>query len=84
MVDRLKNATEHLQAPDCPACHIEMRWFRSELVRDEPVSLIVHQFLCPACEGIEQRETRFKQTPIPPHKLSAPLLAFCRKWHPAA
>lgn len=35
MVDRLRSAAEQLEAPTCPDCRIEMRWYRSELLADE-------------------------------------------------
>lgn len=41
MVDRLRQAADLLEAPICPKCLIEMSWFRSELVRVKPTSLIV-------------------------------------------
>lgn len=72
MVDRLKSATEHLEAPACPNCRIEMRWFRSELVRETPVSVVSHEFVCPHCKRAERLETKFKPVAVPPGKLSAP------------
>jgi len=72
MVARLREAVEGLEAPHCPACRLEMKWFRSELVRDEPRSLIVHQFICPSCEGVRNQQTEFPLVRIPPDKLSAP------------
>ena len=72
MVDKLRKAAEDLEAPCCSACHIDMKWFRSELVRSAPVSIIVHQFVCPACEGIEQRETKSTPVRVPPDKLALP------------
>jgi len=72
MVDRLKSAAEHLEAPTCPNCHIEMRWFRSELVRETPTSVIVHQFVCPHCKRTDRRETSARPVVVPPDKLSAP------------
>lgn len=75
MVDRLRSATEHLEAPICPACRIEMRWFRSELVRDEPNPVIAHLFVCPNCKGADRTETKFTPVRVPPDKLSAPRFA---------
>ena len=72
MVDRLKNAAEHLEAPTCPDCHIEMRWYRSELLADEPVPIIAHLFVCPHCKRAAQADTIFKAAQVPPEKLSAP------------
>ncbi|QQO15149.1 hypothetical protein JJB99_02860 [Bradyrhizobium diazoefficiens] len=72
MVDRLKSATEHLEAPICPTCHIEMKWFRSELVRDEPEVLIAHLFVCPNCKRADRTETKLQPARTPPDKLSAP------------
>lgn len=72
MVDRLRSAAEHLEAPICPDCHIEMRWYRSELLADEPVPVIAHLFVCPHCKRAAQADTIFKATPGPPDRLSAP------------
>ena len=72
MVDRLRSAAEELEAPHCPTCHIEMRWFRSELVQDAPVSVIAHQFICPNCHRAGRLETKFTPTRIQPDKLAAP------------
>ena len=72
MVDRLKTATEHLEAPGCPNCLIEMRWFSSRLVSDEPVSVIEHHFICPNCKRTERAETKFMPVRVPPDKLAAP------------
>ena len=65
MVDRLRNAAEHLEAPTCPDCHIEMKWFRSELLADEPTPIIAHLFVCPHCKRAAQADTKFKGTPAP-------------------
>jgi len=72
MVDRLRSAAEQLEAPSCPDCHIEMRWYRSELLADEPVPIIAHLFVCPHCKRSAQADTFFKGTQMPPEKLSAP------------
>lgn len=72
MVDRLRTAAEHLDAPRCPSCNVEMSWFRSELVRDMPESLIVHQFVCPNCRRAHRTETEFKPAQVLPDKLGAP------------
>jgi hypothetical protein len=72
MVDRLRSAAEHLEAPICPDCRIEMRWYRSELLVDEPVPIIAHLFVCPHCKRAAQADTIFKGTAEPPEKLSAP------------
>lgn len=72
MVDRLKSSTEHLEAPTCPDCHLEMKWFRSELVRESPTSVIAHEFVCPNCKRPDKIETKFNPIVVPPDKLSAP------------
>ncbi|WP_339036055.1 hypothetical protein WHZ78_33500 [Bradyrhizobium symbiodeficiens] len=59
MVDRLRSAAEQLEAPTCPDCHIEMRWYRSELLADEPVPVIAHLFVCPHCKRAGQTDTTF-------------------------
>jgi uncharacterized protein YbaR (Trm112 family) len=72
MVDRLRNAAEHLEAPTCPDCHIEMKWFRSELLADEPTPIIAHLFVCPHCKRAAQVDTMFRGGQAPHDKLSAP------------
>lgn len=72
MVDRLRSAAEQLEAPICPDCHIEMKWFRSELLADEPTPIIAHLFVCPHCKRASRAETIFKGAQVPPDKLSAP------------
>jgi hypothetical protein len=49
-----------------------MRWYRSELLADEPVPIIAHLFVCPHCKRAAQADTIFKGTAEPPEKLSAP------------
>ena len=72
MVDRLRNALEDLEPPHCPHCRTEMKWFRSQLVRETPASVVAHEFVCPGCEHTGRRETQFKAIVVPPDKLSAP------------
>ncbi|MBR0783517.1 hypothetical protein [Bradyrhizobium iriomotense] len=72
MVDRLRSAAEQLEAPTCPDCHIEMKWFRSELLADEPTPIIAHLFVCPHCKRAAQTETIFKADVPPAGKLSTP------------
>ena len=72
MVDRLRSAAEQLEPPECPDCHVEMRWYRSELLADEPVPVIAHLFACPHCKRVAQTETIFRGPEGPPGRLSAP------------
>lgn len=72
MVDRLRSAAEQLEAPNCPDCHIEMRWYRSELLADEPVPVIAHLFVCPHCKRAARTDTTSKGNLGPPDRLSAP------------
>jgi hypothetical protein len=72
MVDRLKSATEHLKAPGCPNCHIEMRWFSSQLVIDDPEPYVEHRFICPNCQRAERVQTELTPIRVRPDKLSAP------------
>jgi hypothetical protein len=74
VVDRLKSAAEHLEAPGCPNCRIEMRWFSSKLVADEPESVIEHEFICPNCERLGRSRTKFMPARVLPDKLSAPFV----------
>ena len=72
MVDRLKKSLSELEPPTCMKCRIEMRWFMSKLERQEPVTTIVHTFVCPGCEGVAETETEFKPVRVVPDKLAAP------------
>ena len=60
MVDRLKGTLADLKPPCCMRCRIPTRWFMSKLMRQDPRAAIVHRFVCPGCEGIEEIETEFK------------------------
>ncbi|MEY9364565.1 uncharacterized protein YbaR (Trm112 family) [Bradyrhizobium yuanmingense] len=72
MVDRLRSAAEQLEAPVCPDCHVEMKWFRSELLSDEPTPVIAHLFVCPHCKRASQANTVFRRGQTTPDRLSAP------------
>jgi hypothetical protein len=71
MVDKLKQSLEQLDSPTCPTCRIEMRWTRSTLVAQDPVT-IVHLFACSNCHRIEETKSSVIRTIVPPGKLSAP------------
>lgn len=66
MVDRLKNSLAELEPPTCMRCKIEMRWFMSKLARQQPVTAIIHRFVCPGCEGVTESETEFKPLRVLP------------------
>lgn len=66
MVDRLRSAAEQLEAPICPDCHVEMKWFRSELLADEPTPIIAHLFVCPHCKRAAKVDTVFRGGQAPP------------------
>ncbi|WBL77260.1 hypothetical protein I3J27_30190 [Bradyrhizobium xenonodulans] len=38
----------------------------SKLVRQKPLATVVHQFVCPGCEGIDGIETEFKPIHVLP------------------
>ncbi len=67
---RLKDSLEHLDNPSCPNCQIAMRWFRSELVRDNPTTMIAHLFVCPNCKRAHRQDTDFTPVIVPPDKLA--------------
>lgn len=71
-MDRLTNALVDLETPICPNCHINMRWFRSELVRDTAPAIIAHLFVCPNCNRAQRIDTKLTSLPVPPDKLAAP------------
>jgi hypothetical protein len=68
MVERLKDSLAGLEPPGCVNCGIETRWFMSRLVPQEPVTRIVHRFVCPGCEGIHEVEAEFKPVRVLPDK----------------
>lgn len=74
MVDRLRSAAEQLEAPICSDCHVEMKWFRSELLTDDPNPVIAHLFVCPHCKRAAQANTVFRRDRTTPNRLSAPRL----------
>ena len=72
MVDRLKRSLEQVEAPICPNCRIEMKWYRSTLVGTDPIT-IMHLFTCPNCQRVADVESTVGADSLPPpHKLSAP------------
>jgi hypothetical protein len=72
MVDRLRKSVGQLEAPVCPNCRVEMSWYQSNLVTDEPAAVIVHHFSCGSCQRIERLKEEFKPVRVMPDKLSAP------------
>jgi predicted RNA-binding Zn-ribbon protein involved in translation (DUF1610 family) len=57
-MERFRRSIEHLAAPICAACNIEMAWSRSFLVKEEDA--ISHIFVCPRCGGIVETKTPVK------------------------
>lgn len=68
---RLKNSLEEVGNPTCPNCRVAMRWFRSELVRDNPTTMIAHLFVCPSCTRIQRQDTDFSPVVVSPDKLAS-------------
>lgn len=66
MVDRLKDSLAGLEAPACLRCRVQMRWLMSKLMGRAQAATIVHRFVCPSCEGIEEIEAEFKPIHVPP------------------
>ena len=62
MVDRLKRSLENLEPPDCPQCHVEMKWFESKLIKPEPAAVVEHQFVCETCGGTRKRQEKLDET----------------------
>jgi len=69
---RLKDSLGQLDNPSCPNCDIDMKWFRSELVRDNPTTIIAHLFVCPNCKRAHRLDTDFTPVSVPPNKLGDP------------
>lgn len=70
-MDRLRRALGQLEVPVCPNCHIDMRWFRSELVRDNPRPIIAHLFVCPNCKRAQRQDSKVTPDRVNPGKLSS-------------
>ena len=75
MVDILKKSLEQLESPVCPACSVDMRWSRSTLVNQSPIT-ISHLFVCPNCNRTSETKSQVSTRVAPPTKLSAPRI--CR------
>jgi hypothetical protein len=69
MVDRIRRAFDELEAPICPACNVEMKWARSNLVAADTIS---HLFQCPNCSRTGETRSKIEVVIVPPGKLSAP------------
>ncbi len=67
-MDRLKHSLEDHEAPICPACGVEMQWFRSELVRFVPATNL-HLFNCPTCHLLAESETTGEPVRLSPDNL---------------
>ena len=71
MVDNLRQSLDQLEPPTCPHCQLEMKWVRSTLVADSPVT-IAHLFQCVNCNRVSETRSKTKAQSVPPGKLSAP------------
>jgi hypothetical protein len=72
MVERLKRSLEHVEAPICPTCSLEMLLFRSSLAATEPLT-ILHSFHCSSCHRISETKSVVNvEEPMRRSKLSAP------------
>lgn len=72
MVDRLKDSLAGLEPPACVNCKVEMKWIMSTLVRQASARTVIHRFVCPGCEGVDDVETEFKRIRVLPDKLTKP------------
>ena len=73
MVDNLRKATQELEAPICPKCLVEMKWYSSTRVSQSPL-VVEHAFTCDGCGRLARTKTTIKDAPaVPPSKLSMPL-----------
>lgn len=66
MIDNLRRSFD-LEAPTCPNCHIDMKWYRSVMVAQSPLT-VAHYFACPNCAS--------RDADTPPGKLAAPASRF--------
>ena len=70
VVDRLKDSLAGLEPPACVNCRVEMIWIMSTLVRQSSASTILHRFVCPRCDGMDDVETEFKPIRVLSDKLT--------------
>ena len=56
----VRHSIEHLAAPICDACNVEMAWSRSTLMAADDA--VVHVFACPRCHRIGEIVTPMKAT----------------------
>ena len=66
---RLKDSLGDVGNPSCPNCRISMKRFRSELVRDNPRTMIAHLFVCHNCKSAQRQDTDFDPVVVPPDRL---------------
>jgi len=67
MVDRLKESVDGLEPPTCPKCHIDMRWYRAELVSGRTsAAMIAHYFYCTNCGQRAELKTKAPNPDAPP------------------
>lgn len=62
---QLKKAVGQLDPPCCPNCRVNMRWVRSELVRNTPKEIMAHLFVCPNCNRAQRTDTKFNPASRP-------------------
>lgn len=62
----------HREAPECLDCRVATRWFRSELLRDFPKSIIANLYVCPNCKRAERTNTEFAAERVLPDILDGP------------
>jgi hypothetical protein len=75
-MDRLRESLEQVEPPTCPNCHIEMRWYRSTLLTQHPIT-ISHVFVCPSCQrpsDVTSVAPGGRPGTVLPDKLSAPFV----------
>ena len=75
-MDQLEHSLEDLQSPTCPNCGIEMRWYRSELVRFVPATNL-NLFNCPNCLFFAETETVHEPVWVTSEKLVRTRPVFC-------
>ena len=68
---RPKHSPEVVESPTCPNCGIEMRWYRSELVKFVPMMTGRHLFNCPTCSLVAESETAQEPIWVRPDELLA-------------
>jgi hypothetical protein len=72
---RPEHSLKAVESPLCPNCSIEMRWYRSELIKFVPKTSL-HLFSCLTCSLIAESETVQEPIWVLPDEFAVPPVRF--------